>query len=221
MNRPFDSKHFEDAARDGRLVGYFGYGSLVNRATLRTQVVGAAPARLSGWRRFWRPRPDMGEATRGGPDAAHPETTRPSAALLTAGPSASACIDGLLVFDLVENLPAVDRRERLYHRREISMESFSFRDNAPGVDCPVYIYEAMADRPATAASPSILRSYLDAVMQGFLREFGVEGVHRFVAETDAFDTPIHEDRHAPVYPRPVELSVEEIELFALSLERRR
>ncbi|MEK1890750.1 MAG: gamma-glutamylcyclotransferase, partial [Phyllobacterium sp.] len=46
-------------AKSGRLVAYFGYGSLVNRQTLRTEIVDAVPARLHGWRRLWRPRPDM------------------------------------------------------------------------------------------------------------------------------------------------------------------
>ncbi|KGF67599.1 hypothetical protein LL06_21370, partial [Hoeflea sp. BAL378] len=51
---------FEHMAREARLVGYFGYGSLVNRRTLHPGVVAAWPARLSGWRRTWRARPDMG-----------------------------------------------------------------------------------------------------------------------------------------------------------------
>lgn len=36
------------------IVAYFGYGSVVNRATLRTSIVDPIPARLSGWRRYWR-----------------------------------------------------------------------------------------------------------------------------------------------------------------------
>ena len=45
--------------RGSAFVAYFGYGSLVNRATLRTEIVDMVPARLSGWRRCWRHRPDM------------------------------------------------------------------------------------------------------------------------------------------------------------------
>jgi hypothetical protein len=56
-----DTAQAEPAPRTGRdeVVGYFGYGSLVNRATLRTEILAAIPARLNGWRRTWRPRPLM------------------------------------------------------------------------------------------------------------------------------------------------------------------
>ena len=55
------------------------------------------------------------------------------------------------------------------------------------------------------------------MLQGFLNEFGPDGVHRFVAETGAFHMPIHEDRHAPLYPRAVSLSASEIALFEAAL----
>ena len=51
-----DPGRIEALAREGALIAYFGYGSLVNRATLRTNVVGAGRARLKGWRREWQGR---------------------------------------------------------------------------------------------------------------------------------------------------------------------
>jgi hypothetical protein len=61
--------------------------------------------------------------------------------------------------------------------------------------------------------PMILRSYLDAVLQGFLHVHGEEGVRRFVAETHGFDTQLHDDRTAPIYPRAVMLNEAERLLF--------
>ncbi len=206
----------------GELVGYFGYGSLVNRATLQTGFVGAHRARLRGWRRTWLPRPDMGPETGPTPAGSLREGLAPS--LLTAHRAPDAAIDGLLVIDFAENLPHIDAREFLYHRRDISLEDLEFIDPPADLgsvgDIDLHVYEARVEHPPTEGPSPILRSYLDAVMQGFLSEFGEDGLHRFVAETDAFHMPIHEDRHAALYPRAVSLSAREIELFDAALGRR-
>ncbi|MCY0095451.1 gamma-glutamylcyclotransferase family protein [Hoeflea ulvae] len=215
-----DLKHL---AGSKDLVGYFGYGSLVNHATLRTEILAAWPARLKGWRRTWRPRPVMEHDAVAGTG----HTLTPS--MLTAERAPESFIDGLLVIDFAANLPAIDAREFRYHRRDIVLADLEFGpDHLPAVtgvaaapDFSLHVYEARPEHPRAEGPSPILRSYLDAVMQGFLREFGAEGVHRFVAETDAFHTEIHEDRHAPLYPRAVTLSPAEIELFELSLGRRR
>tara|TARA_R110002020_G_scaffold34066_19_gene103629 strand:- start:5529 stop:6230 length:702 start_codon:yes stop_codon:yes gene_type:complete len=211
-------------ARSKDLVGYFGYGSLVNRATLTTGVVAAWPARLIGWRRTWRARPDMtagpGDAEPGSAAAVSlPDGSTPS--LLSAHRAPGAGIDGLLVVDFAENLAAIDAREFRYHRRDISLAELAFATGVTGIgaqlDIGLHVYEARIEHPPVAGPSAILRSYLDAVMQGFLREFGAGGVHRFVAETDAFHMPVHEDRHAPLYPRAVRLTAAEIELFDAAL----
>ncbi|MEM5472468.1 gamma-glutamylcyclotransferase family protein [Hoeflea sp. AS60] len=206
----------------GEFVGYFGYGSLVNRATIATGVVAAYPARLKGWHRTWRARPDM-EADMGPtPGVTLPEALTPS--LLTAHRAPGAAIDGLLVIDRADNLPVIDAREFRYHRRDISISDLEFTQTADanGIDPDIrlHVYEARIEHPPTQGPSPILRSYLDAVMQGFLREFGPDGLHRFVTETDAFHMPIHEDRHAPLYPRAVTLLASESELFDLALGRR-
>lgn len=187
----------DDLAARGKLVAYFGYGSLVNRATLRTVIVHAAPARLTGWRRFWRARPDMP----GFP-----------AALLTVRPESGAACDGLIVFDRAENLAAVDAREARYRRVALTSEAIETAAPPPA-GCPLYVYEAEPDLPLHREPPTIPRSYLDAVLQGFLVEHGETGLARFLAETDGFDTPIHDDRSAPVYPRAVVLTDAERTLF--------
>ena len=197
----------------GELVGYFGYGSLVNRATLTTGLVQAHRARLKGWRRTWRPRPDMGST----PGVTLPDGLTPS--LLSAHRAEGFSIDGLVVIDFAVNLADVDTREFRYHRRDIALSDLEFTDpeHGLGADITLHVYEARVEHPPAEGPAPILRSYLDAVMQGFYREFGPDGLHRFVSETDAFHTPIHEDRAAPLYPRAVRLSAAEAELFDVVL----
>lgn len=181
----------------GDFVAYFGYGSLVNRATHRTAIVDAIPARLLGWRRMWRPRPDMP----GFP-----------AALLTIGPEPGSSCDGLLVVDRAENLAAVDEREARYRRVALAPSDLEVSGALPR-ECPLYVYVAQEELPLHKEPPSILQSYLDAVMQGFLAEHGEAGLRRFVSDTANFDMPILADRHAPRYPRAVALTEKEQALF--------
>lgn len=181
----------------GGLVGYFGYGSLINRATHRTQIVDAMPARLMGWRRIWRPRPDMPGF---------------SAALLSVRRQPGAGCDGLLVIDRMENLAAVDEREGRYRRVLLGPDELQAAGEVPR-DCPIYVYEAETDVPAHPEEPKILQSYLDAVLQGVLHEYGEEGLRRFFAETDGFETLLEADREQPRYPRAVTLADAERALF--------
>jgi choline dehydrogenase-like flavoprotein len=173
-------------SHDDPLVAYFGYGSLVNRATHRTDIVDAIPARLLGWRRSWCPRPDAASLP---------------AALLTVSKSGGGGCDGMLVVDRMSNLAAVDRREAPYRR--VRLEASEIECRRPLPSCDIYVYEVVSGA-ACPAPPLILRSYLDAVMQGFWTEHGgAEGLKRFVEETDGFHMAIHDDRRAPRYPRAV------------------
>lgn len=214
--------------RKQELVGYFGYGSLVNRDTIGTRIVAAYPARLKGWQRAWLPRPDIGSYVPKDPGAALRAGQVPAvlSAVCASGAQDDAAIDGLLVIDQAENLPKVDAREALYHRRDIMPDALEFQNRelaglahdlqSGGVR--LYVYEARGELEQVQGERVILRSYLDAVLQGFAREFGSQGVHRFVAETGAFHTPILEDRHAPIYPRAVPLSPAEKALFDAALK---
>lgn len=196
-----DSKIIEDistASERGEIFAYFGYGSLVNRATHRTRILGAVPATVRGWRRHWQARPDISEA---------------AIALLSvkAESDAGHTLPGLLVFDHIDNLPALDEREAGYDRRVVDADKLEIGHDV-AFDGPVYIYEA---RPPAAPElkHGILQSYLDAVLQGYLVEYGEDAVRRFILDTHAFDTPVIRDRHAPRYPRPVSLSEAELSLI--------
>lgn len=189
------------AMDDGPIVAYFGYGSLVNRTTLRTRYIDAAPARLSGWKRCWRPRPAVDTAAGASVSS-----------MLSARQDDVHAIDGLLVYDSLENLPQVDQREARYDRVSVHIDSLDIDVDVPE-GCPVYIYEAHTNTAPHDPGDPILQSYLDAVMQGFMHEFGEIGVRGFLHSTDGFERPVRSDRHDPVYSRAVALPDHQRTLF--------
>jgi hypothetical protein len=166
----------------------FGYGSLVNRAT--HAYAPARRARLEGWRRAWRY-----TALREGP-------------FLTAVPSQTDAIDGLIAAIPGGDWAALDRREAGYDRLPTPM---------PGV----MVYAVPDHGPAAAAAVAgkdpILLSYVDVVLQGYLHEYGPEGVAGFLATTDGWDIPILNDRAAPRYPRHQRLTADETALVDAAL----
>ncbi len=190
-----DEPRLEELAREGRVIGYFGYGSLVNKRTLRTKFLGIRRAEVRGWRRAWLPRKGQ------------------SMALLSVRPEDEALTQGVVVYDLADHLPAVDEREAAYHRRVVMPDHVTIRGGALR-DVPLFIYEGKPEQPdAAQTGAAILQSYLDAVLQGFLSLYGDTGLRRFISETDGFRTAILQDRASPLYPRPVTLADGEAELF--------
>lgn len=164
---------------------FFGYGSLVNRAT--HDYAQAYPAHLPGWRRVWVQTP-----------------TRPLA-YLSVQRDATCTIAGLVAEVPGGNWAALDEREAAYTRLPVA----AFVAGAP---LGVQVYAVPTDpapAPAPQTAPTILLSYLDVVVQGFLREFGTEGAGAFFATTVHWG-PILNDRAAPRYPRAQRLSTQEI-----------
>lgn len=147
----------------------------------RTHAYGPCrPARLEGWRRAWR-------YTR------HREG--PYLTVVPAGPGAA--IDGLVAAIPGGDWAALDRREAGYARLPTPL---------PGV--MVYAVPDPLPPPPDGGAP-ILLSYLDAVAQGFLAEFGPAGLERFAATTDGWEIPVLDDRASPRYPRAQRLSAAE------------
>lgn len=196
-----------DAAKSQPIVGYFGYGSLVNANTLRTSYIASLPATLNGWLRMW----DMPTGT---------QFDGQTVSLLTARRDDNQHLDGVIVFDLAENLAEVDKREHQYQRHTLKVDDFNVPDILSQTNCEIYVYEAIETDIPPQQKPPILQSYLDAVLQGFLMVYGEEGVKRFVHNTANFDTPILQDREAPNYPRAVNLSSSEQALFDNILRQR-
>ncbi len=189
------------AGGQGETVAYFGYGSLVNLSTLRTPYIAAFPATLRGWERVWLSRPSV-------PGSFAPVD---GLAFLSARKNAGIEIDGVVIVDRTDSLEAVDQREALYRRHRIQLTDITIHRDEPFY-MPLFMY--VADTPPPAGHDSrILRSYLDAVFQGYLTHFGEGGLQRFMDTTANFDLSICEDRAEPVYPRPVKTSKTERALF--------
>ncbi len=184
------------------LVGYFGFGSLVNKHTLRTSYVDIIPASLKGYSRHWQARSN---------------TFDNHVSLLSIHPDSSCEIKGMIVFDTLDNLPLVDEREQGYSRHKLTHDEVNV---ASSVDLPDNLYVYIADEIKDAKDDgALLQSYLDAVMQGFLNEYGDEGVSHFIDTTKGFERNIFLDRDAPLYPRDVKLSSKEASLFDAEIKR--
>ena len=188
--------------RDG-LVAYFGFGSLVNKHTLRTSYVDILPASLRGYSRHWQARSTA--------------IFDNHISLLSIHQDEACTIKGMIVLDLLENLPKVDEREEGYSRHKLASEELEVASKA---ELPDEIYVYIADEvEGTSNDGALLQSYLDAVMQGFKNEYGTDGVSHFVDTTKGFDRLINLDRNAPLYPRNVELMDDEKALFDKELKR--
>lgn len=156
---------------------FFGYGSLVNRASHQDNL-DMQPARLHGWRRVWRRSPIR------------------EVAFLSVEPCAGVAIDGLLARVPGGDWAALDAREAAYRKCDITHQL------SPRPDGPVMVYELPRDQSnaPTDAHP-ILLSYVDVVASGFLDLYGPAGVAHFFDTTAGWLGPIRDDRACPIYPR--------------------
>lgn len=175
---------------------FFGYGSLVNRDT--HHFAGAEPAQITGWRRVWR------------------HTDLRPVAFLTVVPDPEGVIDGLIAPVPDGDWAALDLREGAYTRSPATHLVRHALPHRPQI--AVYaIPEGRHGRPSTAHP--VLLSYIDVVVQGYLREYGAAGAERFFDTTDGWDVPILDDRAAPRYPRHCVLSRAERSIVDAALAR--
>lgn len=157
---------------------FFGYGSLVNRETHDFPQINRAS--LTGWRRGWR------------------HTNMRDVAFLTAVPDPSSTIQGLIAHVPNQDWVALDEREWAYDRVQITAMVSHPLDH----DIEIAVYAIPAERYSKPSlKHPILLSYLDVVIQGYLREFGETGAADFFTTTDGWDIPVLNDRAAPQYPR--------------------
>jgi hypothetical protein len=175
---------------------FFGYGSLVNTAT--HIYPNAQKATLSGWQRAWV------------------RTDHYDTVLLTAVPAhPTSQIQGLIAAVPNADWVALDAREMGYQR----IPSEGKVDHAGDATTHIAHYAVAQDSWRSEGSQVILLSYLDVVVQGYLQQFGVDGVAAFFDTTVGWDTPILNDRAAPRYPRSQVLSVDETALVDHHLGR--
>ncbi len=177
---------------------FFGYGSLVNRAT--HDFMDLHPASLKGWRRAWC------------------QTDLRPVAFLTALPARGTQIDGLIAHVPNGDWGALDQREWAYDRVPAT-RSVVHPATAP-IEIAVYAIPGFRHTSPTDRCP-ILLSYLDVVIQGYLRELGESGADRFFDTTTGWDTPILNDRSAPRYLRHQQLTADETAFVDNRLAARR
>lgn len=173
---------------------FFGYGSLVNLAT--HDYADPHPARLTGWRRVWR------------------RTTLRDAAFLSVERCDTTEIAGIVARVPGADWAALDAREAAYARRDVTQTVLH-----PGQPGPVAVYEVEDIHLSDRDDHPILQSYLDVVVQGYLRVFGETEAHSFFETTHGWDTPILNDRNDPIYPRAQALSAEETDFVDQALTR--
>lgn len=175
----------------------FGYGSLVNRNTHDYNDM--KQAQLPGWHRVWR----------------HVEGR--NVAFLTVERDDKSAIDGLTAQVPDTQWKALDERESSYVKESATSLSHHLPD---GSDIHFYHAPRHLHIHSETLKP-ILLSYIDVVVQGFLSEFGEDGVARFFETTFGWEAPILNDRSAPIYPRHQNLSASETELVDHHLARLR
>lgn len=174
---------------------FFGYGSLVNRKT--HGYPDAHPAELRGWRRAWV------------------RSVAFDRVFLSVVPDPTTTISGLIAAVPQGDWSALDVRESGYAR--LSSGDAVTHPLAPGLD--IAHYAVPEDQQGHSSRNVIALTYLDVVVQGFLHEFGPQGVAHFFDTTDGWETPILNDRAAPEYPRHQTLTSEETALVDHHLER--
>ncbi len=168
---------------------FFGYGSLVNRATHTYPQV--ERARVRGWARQWK------------------RTRLRPVAFLTAVEADGEDIDGLIAAVPGADWAALDEREWAYRRNPVAEIFHDPADRPPLSDIQIYRTVIEEDDSPDARHP-VLLSYIDVVVQGYLREFGPAGAERFFATTHGWDTVVLDDRAAPIYPRHQSLTEDEM-----------
>ncbi|WP_424832454.1 gamma-glutamylcyclotransferase family protein [Ruegeria sp.] len=161
---------------------FFGYGSLVNLAT--HDFPDPRPAVLKGWKRAWK------------------HTDLRPVAFLTAVPDPGSEIEGMIAHVPKNDWAALDEREWAYDR--IPATSSVKHPVEHEVEIAVYAVPENRHNDPNNQHPLLL-SYIDVVVQGYLRTFGEDGADRFFATTDGWDAPILNDRAEPRYPRHQQL----------------
>jgi hypothetical protein len=166
---------------------FFGYGSLVNLAT--HSYDDPRPAVLQGWRRVWQ------------------RTNLRKAAFLSVAPCPDTVLHGVIARVPGADWVALDQREAAYQRHDVTVTV-----HHDGPKAPTAVYQVKPAHLSDAQDHPILRSYLDVVVQGYLKVHGEAGVAQFFDTTDGWDMLIFDDRTAPLYPRHQVLTAAETAL---------
>ncbi|MCW2309475.1 gamma-glutamylcyclotransferase family protein [Rhodobium gokarnense] len=180
------------------MIAVFGYGSLVNQATLPAGTT-SMPGTLSGFRRAWR--------IAGKTPIGH-------TCGLTAEPEEGSTIRGTLILYPRSELADLDEREWRYDRHDLDLEAFAPDGDAAEVPEMRIVYRVKPEHERWGDEEHpVIQSYVDCVLRGYFERWGVLGVRHFVETTAGWHIPIRRDRAAPRYRRAVRITAEEEALF--------
>lgn len=172
-------------------ITYFGYGSLVNNATLpdHTRI---RPGRLDGWVREWRIW-GTNQIGRG-------------VCSLSVAPETGSEIRGVAAVEPKTGLQKLEEREHKYHRVHGIGEAFRCDERGASGPDDMFLFRSKPEFHGWGDEDHpILQSYLDCVLAGFHEIWGEEGVSHFLDTTRGWHVPILKDRDNAFYPRAVAL----------------
>lgn len=166
-----------------------GYGSLLSKHSREhySRIYSPVKAvRLSGWSRSWC--------------AAYPDE---NATYAGAQPKPEAQLDAILLPTTIDQ--DLQMRERNYHFIELKPEDLSLVEDAElPLNATDRVLICATASPTKASNQMPLpQSYVDTCMLGCLEISGIDGMRRFVQQTQGWDGVWFDDRHLnqPIYPR--------------------
>ncbi len=158
----------------------------------------AANAALKGWQRVWNHR------------VINAHERQPCTSLSIE--PAQGIIHGVLVQIPEHELAILDQRESGYERMCLDADEFVLPEDLDVQQ--IYVYRSLQhNRMLAEGEYPVVQSYVDCVMAGYLTRFGDEGLQQLLHTTRGWDRPMLNDRHAPTYPRHVQLPSEQLEYF--------
>lgn len=201
-------------------ITYFGYGSLVNRAT-RPAAELARPARLYGWRRVWGHRVQASaDASTGARQSCCSLSVEPLPSDTNSHKSDVPYIDGVIVTIPLDALPDLDQRESGYDRVQLSASEFDLPDGCS--EQFIHVYQSDSSHAGRSDSQHpILQSYIDCVLAGYCAVFEQHGMQHFVDSTVGWGGVIENDRDDPKYPRAVQLPQSQLDTMDELVNHRR
>lgn len=168
-----------------REVGIFGFGSLLSVSSLE-RTLGepyqnpTLTCTITGWRRRWNiTEPNEAVYAIGATGRYYPDRIL----FLNIEPRPNQVLNGLLAFIDKSNLPALDRRENVYDRIDITQHINEYRFEGGSV----YTYEGkkshVDEQIISPREAAVQKSYLDTIEQA-LQKLGRSFRKQYEASTD-------------------------------------
>lgn len=179
----------------------FGYGSLVNSATLPAGV-GLQRGSITGWVRQWRNPRIVSTGTICG---------------LTVARRHGIVLQGAVFQADSELETSLSIREG---EDELVREGVTLLDSGSTLTADLFVTPTSKLVWANDDCP-ICVSYLDCILQGFLRLYDRLGVENFLDSSEGWHLPLCHDREEPRYPRAIMLDPSERALIDDCLRARR